>query len=86
MFVIEVRGFVSPLFLNMYTNDLPTGITELNIFQYADSTLHLSRHINYSDAVFPLQQDATNLMNWYDSNLIRINSDKTKLVCSRNSH
>lgn len=69
-------SIISPPFLNVYTNYLPKVIRECKIFRYADDTLLLSRHINYSGSVILLQRDATNLMNWYGSNLIRINSNK----------
>lgn len=74
---------LSPLLFNLYVNDLSRGITFSNVFQYADDTVLVTRHVAYSSAVSHLQEDALRIMNWFSSNLIKVNVQKTKLMCFR---
>lgn len=74
---------LSPLLFNLYVNDLPLSLSGCDIFQYADDTLLLSRHLTLSDAVRLLQVDSCRVMDWFSSNAIKINIAKTKLVCFR---
>lgn len=75
---------LSPLLFNVYVNDLETVISGCDIFQYADDTLLVSRHINFEKAVHALQLNVLKVMDWYAANRIRVNPLKTKLVCFRN--
>lgn len=75
---------LSPLLFNIYVNDISTRVSKCRLFQYADDTLLVSRHLNYYHAVNLLKHDATQIMDWFDENLITINASKTKLVCFRN--
>lgn len=75
---------LSPLLFNLFVNSISARVTSCGIFQYADDTALVSRHLNYCHAVRLLQDDALRIMDWFDENLIAINSSKTKLVCFRN--
>lgn len=75
---------VSPLLFNLFVNSMSARVTSCSIFQYADDTALVSRHLNYCHAVRLLQDDALRIMDWFDENLITVNSSKTKLVCFRN--
>lgn len=75
---------LSPLLFNLYVNDFSSAISKCKIFQYADDTLIISRHINYQDATAILQQDAKQAMNWFEANQIKVNPSKTQLLCFRN--
>lgn len=77
-------SILSPLLFNLYVNDLSKAVSNCQIFQYADDTVLLSRHIYYADAVNLLQYDSLNVMNWFRYNLIEVNATKTKLICFRN--
>lgn len=74
-------SILSPLLFNLYVNDLAKSVSGCQIFQYADDTLLLSTHINCNNAINLLQANATQVMNWFDANLIKINVHKTKLMC-----
>lgn len=73
-----------PLLFNLYVNDFSSAISECRVFQYADDTLMVSSHANYDVAIEKLQKDLVLAMDWFQSNLIRVNSSKTKLVCFKN--
>lgn len=75
---------LSPLLFNLYVNDISTRVSNCRIFQYADDTVLISRHLNYEKALHLLTEDATHLMDWFDENLIKINMSKTQFVCFRN--
>lgn len=75
---------LSPLLFNIYVNDLESVISGCRIFQYADDTLLVSRHVDFFQAVNILQCNVIKLMDWYSSNRINVNPSKTKLVCFRN--
>lgn len=75
---------LSPLLFNLYVNDFSSAISKCTLFQYADDTLIVSRHINYEDATVSLQQDAIQAMNWFEGNQIKVNPKKTQLLCIRN--
>lgn len=76
-------SILSPVLFNIYVNDMSCGISNTNIFQYADDTLLVSKHVSYCAAVDLLQSDATRILDWFQSNFIDINIDKTKLICFR---
>lgn len=72
---------LAPLLFNLYVNDLSKTISGCEIYQYADDTLLVSRHLNLSSATVKLQENSTQVMDWFKANLIKINVHKTKLVC-----
>lgn len=77
-------SILSPLLFNIFVNDMAHVINECKIYQYADDTLLVARHIDFSNSLNLLQANSTHLMDWFTDNLLDINSSKTKLVCFRN--
>lgn len=75
---------LSPLLFNLYVCDLALVTNSCTIFQYADDTLLVSKHMQYEAAVALLQSDIKNVMNWFRKNRIKVSARKTKLVCFRN--
>lgn len=77
-------SILSPLFFNIYVNDMSSVTTNCVILQYADDTVLLSQHISYHHAINMLQVDANKVMDWFQANKLRVNTTKTKLICFRN--
>lgn len=77
-------SIISPLLFNIYVNDLEKNILTCHIFQYADDTVLVACHTNYTSAVRILQQAVFTAMNWFRDNRIKVNASKTSLVCFRN--
>lgn len=77
-------SILSPLLFNIYVNDTSSVVTTCFIHQYADDTVLFSRHLDYQRAMEMLQVDAVNLMDWFSTNKLRVNTAKTKLICFRN--
>lgn len=75
---------LSPLLFNLYINDLPKAVRYCQIYQYADDTVLVSRHLNFGESMRLLQTDVCGLMDWFKANAIKVNSDKTKLLCFHN--
>lgn len=65
-------------------NDFPSVIRKCKVFQYADDTVLLAKHLNYGTAIRHLQSDISNAVGWFSQNRIAINANKTKLTCFRN--
>lgn len=77
-------SILSPLLFDIYVNDLSEVLSKCVMYQSADDTVLLSRHINYCNAVEMLQSDAVKIMDWFDNNRIKVNVYKTQLMCFRN--
>lgn len=77
-------SILSPLLFNIFVNDLPLVISKGTIYQYADDTVILTKHINYERAVAALQNTIHSVMHWFAKNCINVNIKKTQLTCFRN--
>lgn len=71
---------LAPLLFNLYVNDLAKSVAGCEIDQYADDTLLLSRHIDLSNAISLLQDNATRVLDWFEANCIKVNIHKTQLM------
>uniref|UniRef100_A0A0K8R5B7 Putative rte ele1 orf1-h 1e-60-j 4 n=1 Tax=Ixodes ricinus TaxID=34613 RepID=A0A0K8R5B7_IXORI len=71
-------SILSPLFFNIYVNDISTSITTSKIFQYADDTLIFSRHLVYERAIEMLQIDVAKIMDWFFANKLRVKCFKKR--------
>lgn len=77
-------SILSPLLFNIYVNDMCTAVSDCILYQYADDTLLLTRHLSYPKSIEMLQRSSNQLMEWFNRNLLDINISKTKLVCFHN--
>lgn len=76
-------SILSPMLFNLFVNDLPQAISKGILFQYADDTVLLSKHISYNKAITALQDNIHKTMLWFTDNCLEVNPVKTKLVCFR---
>lgn len=76
-------SILSPLLFNLFVNDLPQDISKVLLFQYADDTVLLSKHISYNKAISTLQDNVRKTVSWFANNCLEVNPVKTKLVCFR---
>lgn len=77
-------SILSPLLFNIFINDFASVISKCKVFQYADDTLLLAKHVCYQSAIEMLQNDVHNAVAWFAKNRLGVNVSKTKLVCFRN--
>lgn len=73
-----------PLLFNIYVNDLESVISGCRIFQYADDTLQVSRHVDFFRAVNILQCNVIKLIDGSSANHTKVNPSRTRLMCFRN--
>lgn len=78
-------SILSPLLFNLYVNDMHNVLSNCKLFQYADDTALIATHINLAGAMNILQDDTMKIFDWFNSNLLKINPEKSKLVCFRNT-
>ena len=48
-------SILSPLLFNLFVNDISTFLSQAKLYQYADDTVIVTRHINFEDAAGSLQ-------------------------------
>lgn len=77
-------SILSPLLFNIFINDFASAVSRCKVFQYADDTVLLAKHVCYHSAIKMLQNDVYNAVDWFSKNLLKLNVSKTKLVCFRN--
>lgn len=77
-------SILAPLLFNVFVNDMSDSIVSCKLYQYADDTVLLSRHIEYEKSIFILQRETAHLIEWFQQNDLKINNTKTRLVCFRN--
>lgn len=77
-------SILSPLLFNIFINDFSSAISRCTVYQYADDTVLLAKHVCYQSAIKMLQNDVHNAVDWFSKNLLAVNVSKTKLVCFRN--
>lgn len=77
-------SILSPLLFNLFVNDISTSLSEAKLYQYADDTVIVTRHLNFENAARSLECAATTVMDWFQRNLMDVNVNKTKLICFHN--
>lgn len=70
--------------VTIFINDFAYAVSRCTVFQYADDTVLLAKHLCYQSAIKMLQNDVHNAVDWFSNNRLAVNVSKTKLVCFRN--
>ena len=71
---------LGPLFYIIYANDLVKTVSNCKIALYADDTVLYTSHKNFNVATERIQSDVNSLTKWCESNGIRANTEKTKVM------
>ena len=72
---------LGPLLFNIYVNDMRASITkDCNLVQYADDTMIYSDHVDEVHATKALENNVKNLINFFESHYLTINTDKTEFI------
>ena len=80
---------LGPLLFNIYVNDMQQTVTEnCSLIQYADDTMIFSSHSDAMQAVEKLNTNVKNLMEFFESHRLTINTDKTEFIifCKSNNN
>ena len=76
-------SILGPLLFLIYVNDLPASLDKLTPVIFADDTNLVIRGENLLDLVRTLNSDLATLNDYFKANKLKLNIDKTKMVCFR---
>ena len=71
---------LGPLFYIIYANDIAQIVKNCKIAMYADDTVMYTSNRNFDVSVKNLQDDVNSLSKWCETNGIKVNTDKTKVM------
>ena len=71
---------LGPLFFNIYINDLLLSIKETNICNYADDTTIFVSNKNLDNVIKRLENDSAILIQWFEDNLMKLNTGKSHFM------
>ena len=74
---------LGPLLFLIYINDLPSALTKLIPVMFADDTNLIIKGKNTSELVQTLNAELEILSDFLKSNKLKLNQEKTKIVCFR---
>ena len=73
---------LGPILFNIYINDLFFILKETNVCNFADdTTLHVCDE-NAEQVLIRLEHDSTIAIHWFESNYMKLNTDKCHLLAS----
>ena len=73
-------SILGAIFFLIYINDLPLNISHASVINYADDTTLLTTSKNYDDAMEMSTAARMCAEDWFRSNMLRLNPDKTVLA------
>ena len=71
---------LGPLIYLIFTNDLAKNLTFSNSIMFADDTTLYKTHENLRYLKWCMEQDITNLIDWFKENKLTLNLDKTACI------
>ena len=76
-------SILGPLLFLLYINDLPASLNNMNAVMFADDTNLVGRHKNLNTLAKNANSDLESLSDYFKANKLKLNADKTKMVCFR---
>jgi len=76
-------SILGPLLFLIYVNDLPAALEKLRPIMFADDTNLILRGKNLSELKTVLENELNELDDYFKANKLKLNIDKTKLMCFR---
>ena len=73
-------SLIGPILFILYVNDLPSCIDRGEMVQYADDTTYHTRCHSKDGGIHSTGQATTQLQNWFETNKLALNIEKTKMV------
>ena len=78
---IPQGSVLGPVFYILYANDISNVIKHCKIALYADDTVLYTANPNFETSMVNMHRDVNALVTWCNVNGIRMNTNKTKLMC-----
>ena len=79
-------SFLGPIFLNIFQNDLFFVLKDIDVCNFADDTSPHACDISLDELLMRLEHDPALAVCWFESNYIKLNTDKCHLIISGNTH
>ena len=79
-------SILGPLLFNIYINDLFWLNEQTDVCNYADDTTFYACDINLESVLLRLEHDSLLAIDWFESNFMKLNSDKCHLLISGFKH
>ena len=76
-------SILGPLLFLIYINDLPAALTKLIPVMFADDTNLVIKGKNINELISTVNTELESLDDYFKANKLKLNTDKTKLVCFR---
>ena len=76
-------SILGPLLFLIYINDLPASLEQLTPVMFADDTNLIVKGKNLADLTLTINHDLKSLSEFFKANKLKLNIDKTKMVCFR---
>ena len=75
---------LGPLLFNIYLNDVFFILKQCDVCNFADDTTPYACDASIRNVFFKLEHDSLLLIDWFECNYMRLNTDKCHLICSAN--
>ena len=76
-------SILGPLLFLIYINDLPAALTKLIPIMFADDTNVIIKGKDIHELTLTLNSELEQLSDYFKSNKLKLNTDKTTIVCFR---
>ena len=83
---IPQGSILGPFLFNIYINDLFFLFSEIDICNFADDTIRFVCEISVEKVITKLKYNLNIAISWFESNYMKINSDKCHLLIGRNKY
>ena len=77
---------LGPIFLNIFQNDLFFVLKDIDVYNFAVDTSPHACDISLDELLMRLEHDSALAVCWFESNYIKLNTDKCHLIISGNTH
>ena len=79
-------SILGPLFFNIYICDMFLFVDDIDIAAYADDNTPYIHGSSYESVTSSLVKSVNDMIDWFDANYMKLNSDKCHLILSNNSN
>ena len=76
-------SILGPLLFLIYINDLPAAVSDLTPIMFADDTNLVIKGKDLPELIKTINNELKHLSDYFKANKLKLNADKTKLVCFR---